>query len=71
MTKFLTDLITDKTPILKLEPNYDITRKEKLAVLGLDSKSSFLYTDYMYFFNNTWYYFKRDGMNKLWILYFR
>lgn len=69
MTKFLTDLITDKTPILKLEPNYDITRKEKLAVLGLDSKSSFLYTDYMYFFNNTWYYFKRDGMNNNYAFY--
>lgn len=63
MTKFLTELITEDTPILLLEPNSNISKKEKNKVLGLECSLSDTYTAYMYYYNNKWYYFKRDYTN--------
>lgn len=57
---FLSQLITEKTPILNLEPNYGISREEKLKVLDLRSTASIIYSDYMYYFSGNWYYFKCD-----------
>lgn len=63
MTKFLTELITDKTPILNLEPNTNISKEEKIEVIGVNSSLLEQYIKYMYYKNNYWYYFKKDEDN--------
>lgn len=60
MTKFLTKLITEKTPILKLSSNTDISKEEKIRILDLDSFFKECYINYMHYHNNEWYYFKKD-----------
>lgn len=60
MTKFLTELITDETPILKLSSNSNISEEEKEKVLDLDCSLTNRYIDYMHYHNGSWYYFKKD-----------
>lgn len=63
MTKFLTELITDKTPILLLEHSEIISDVEKYNVLGVKTSLSDKYIRNMYYYNNLWYYFKEDDNN--------
>ena len=63
MTKFLTELITDKTDVLELKRNYFISEKKKISVMGLDSyPSTFLkkYISYIYYKKHIWYFFLKD-----------
>lgn len=57
MTKFLTKLITEKTTILKLSSNSDISKEEKISILDLDSFLKECYINYMYYYNNKCFFF--------------
>lgn len=60
MTKFLSKLITDDTPILKLDENIGITREDKLRIIDIEARLADLYIRYLYLNNGQWYYFKED-----------
>lgn len=60
MTKFLTGLICDETPILRLEANPDISNEKKYEVLDLESSISNIYIKNMYYKDGAWYYYKQD-----------
>ena len=69
MTKFISELITDHTPLLKLTNKVCSTkeqelkeRNEKYRVLDLDCVLSRFYVNYMYFQNQKWYYFKMEDL---------
>lgn len=63
MTKFISELITEKTPILDLTKCNNVTNEEKYKVLDLECGLSERYIKYMYYLNNIWYYFKIDDNN--------
>ena len=69
MTKFLTELITDKTPILKLSKNSEISLEERYKVLDFESWLAHKYVRNMYYENGTWYYFKKDDNNSIYPFY--
>lgn len=69
MTRFLTKLITDETPILKLNSCEDISKEEKIKVLGINGTLSDKYSTYMYKKDNKWYYFKQEKSNGLFPFY--
>lgn len=69
MTKFISELITENTPILKLTDKVYSTkeqelkeRNEKYRVLDLDCTLSRFYINYLYFQNQKWYYFKMEDL---------
>lgn len=69
MTKFISELITENTPILKLTNKVYSTkeqelkeRNEKYRVLDLDCTLSRFYINYLYFQNQKWYYFKMEDL---------
>ena len=63
MTKFLSELITDKTPILDLTKCNNVTSEEKYKVLDLECGFAEKYIRYIYYLDNIWYYFKGDINN--------
>lgn len=69
MTKFISELITENTPILKLTDKVYSTKEQELKernvkyrVLDLDCVLSRFYINYMYFQNQKWYYFKMEEL---------
>ncbi|MBE6149123.1 MAG: hypothetical protein E7170_00180 [Firmicutes bacterium] len=63
MTKFLNELITDKTKILDLSNNEKASKFEKQKVLDMETYLEFRYINSMYKQNGNWYYLKKDDDN--------
>lgn len=61
MTKFLKELVTDATPVLKIEDDHSKSIEEKLKVIDLESLLAELYIKNLYFYNGKWYYFKQEA----------
>lgn len=65
---YLSELITDKTPIIYLKNDRDTTNDEKEAILGkiiAGRSRKEAYLAMMYLMNNAWYYFKKESGNEL------
>ena len=69
MTKFISELITDKTPILRFSEKLNLTkeqekieRNKKYEILDLECTLSKFYVNYMYYQNQNWYYFKKEEL---------
>lgn len=63
---YLSDLISDSTPVIKLRNDRSVTEEEKNHILGniIASKSrKEEYLKMIYLMNNTWYYFKKESGN--------
>lgn len=64
MTKYLTKLITKKTPIIELKTSDDIPKQTKYNVIDIDASLAINYLKYIYKYKNKWVYFKQDDSNK-------
>lgn len=63
---YISDLISDSTPVITLRNDRHITEEEKNEVLGNIIASGNRKKDYLkmiYLMNNTWYYFKKESGN--------
>lgn len=68
----LSELITDKTPIITLKNDSHVSLATKEKVLGSDNYSLSKKDDYlkmMYIMNNIWYYFKKEEENASYPMY--
>ena len=62
MTKFLNKLITEETPVIRL--NYqEITNEQKKEALNLQTSLADTYIKNMYLKDGNWFYFKQDTDN--------
>lgn len=63
---YLSDLISDSTPVIKLRNDRHVTEEEKSKILGNIIASGNRKKEYLqmiYLMDNTWYYFKKESGN--------